>query len=337
MAKRDTYSYRSLFWPIVLLGVGLLWLLANLGLLPGVTAGLLWRFWPLLLIGVGLDMIFGRRSRLVGALIGLALVGSVVALLVLGPSAGLTSGGEVRTERFSEPVGGAARGEVELHLSIGRARIVALEDSAQLIDAEITHVGEIQFQAEGERDKKITLRQREVPVTPGWFDLLSDQDLRWEIGLSPNLPLALDLHGGVGEASVDLRALDLTALRVDVGVGEIEARLPAVGELYTARVRGGVGKIRLEVAQGASLDLEIEGGVGDVSVQIPEGTAVRLEAETGLGHIDVPSGLIQVSGGGTGFVGDRGVWESEGYRPGGRRILILFDGGVGDLTVRFGG
>jgi hypothetical protein len=75
------FEYRSGFWPVVFLGVGTIWLLGNLGYLPGLNLYALASLWPLLLIGLGLDLLIGRRSFWIGVLIGLAMLGTAAFLL----------------------------------------------------------------------------------------------------------------------------------------------------------------------------------------------------------------------------------------------------------------
>ncbi|RIK28496.1 MAG: cell wall-active antibiotics response protein, partial [Chloroflexi bacterium] len=58
----------SLFGPILLIGLGILLLLSNLGVLTVNVWQMLFRFWPVILIAVGLDILFGRRSG-IGAII----------------------------------------------------------------------------------------------------------------------------------------------------------------------------------------------------------------------------------------------------------------------------
>ncbi|MFL7870888.1 MAG: DUF5668 domain-containing protein, partial [Anaerolineales bacterium] len=78
----------SLVWPIVLVGVGVLLLLSNLGLLAKDIWVPLLRLWPLVLILVGVEILVGRRSpaaSAIAALLIIALVGSLVAALVFFP------------------------------------------------------------------------------------------------------------------------------------------------------------------------------------------------------------------------------------------------------------
>ena len=42
-----------LFWPIILIGVGVILLLNNLGVIMGSPWEVIWRLWPVLLIALG--------------------------------------------------------------------------------------------------------------------------------------------------------------------------------------------------------------------------------------------------------------------------------------------
>ena len=74
----------SFFWPLVLIGAGVLLLLSNLGFVSWESWNLVWRLWPLLLIGLGIELLVGRRSTL-GAIVSgvliLCLIGGAIALV----------------------------------------------------------------------------------------------------------------------------------------------------------------------------------------------------------------------------------------------------------------
>ena len=50
---------RGFAWPLVLITIGIVFLLANYGFVPGVTALSLLNLWPLLLILAGVDIAIG--------------------------------------------------------------------------------------------------------------------------------------------------------------------------------------------------------------------------------------------------------------------------------------
>ena len=84
-ARAALRRYRSLFWAVVLLGVGIYALLFNLDVIEPASLGMLTYVWPLVIIGAAVDLIIGRRSLVAGALVGLVTVGVMIALMLAGP------------------------------------------------------------------------------------------------------------------------------------------------------------------------------------------------------------------------------------------------------------
>ncbi len=84
LRKRDKVSWddRDLFWPVLFVGFGVLWLLVNLKRLPFDNLGVLIGLWPVLLVAAGLDLLVGRRWPVVGALLGAAVVAGLVWMAV---------------------------------------------------------------------------------------------------------------------------------------------------------------------------------------------------------------------------------------------------------------
>ncbi len=87
----DEYKPRvHLFWPVIFIGVGALWLLVAINVLPAAQALALLNLWPILLIVGGIDLMLGRRLPLVNLLLGMGVVAILFYFAFTGPAYGLT-------------------------------------------------------------------------------------------------------------------------------------------------------------------------------------------------------------------------------------------------------
>lgn len=290
---------------LILIGIGVVFLLANLGILSGIG-----RLWPLVLVVIGVWMLMGRGTR-----------------------------AEINHEQFIESVGAAQSARVKLSLPVGETTIGPLEDSATLIDADMRFIGDMKFVAEGTTEKFISLSQ----TGESWSNWINPTNWSWDAGkelrstilLNKQVAIDLDLNGGVGQSRIDLTALNLSALDINGGVGEIRVNLPASHQSLDARIRVGVGKLDLVIPSGAALNAVVKGGVGETSITLPVDAAVRIDASSGIGNLSITSRLPKVSGHDGDFgLGKKGVWESPNFNTADHKIIINYEGGVGQLVVR---
>jgi hypothetical protein len=263
---------------------------------------------------------------------------------------------DLKTSHFSEPLGAAASARVRVDLSAGETVIRTLATADNLIEADITHIGEINFAVSGDTEKVVSLSQASGAAE--WFRHVfawigSGQRLRWDVALSPNVPMDLDIHGGVGKCDFQLGALQARSISLNGGAGEIDITLPGSAEPYRVAMNGGVGEtdvivlagatldldiragtgeIDLEVREGAAVNATISGGVGEVKIRVPAGAAVRIEGKAGIGDIHVPAGYTRLSGTDD-FMSKSGVWQTANYDAATRKISIRYNGGVGALRV----
>jgi hypothetical protein len=328
---------RSLFWPLILIGVGLVWLFSNMGILQPASIGVLFRLWPIILIVIGLDLLFGRRSPAMGTLIGVGGVALIIVLMLVGPSLGWVQSAEVKTIQYNEAIGSATSATVNLDVSVAQTTVNALSDSSDLFKADLRYIGDLTYNVSGGDAKTITLRQQNQNNNSfnfwDWNNWNTDQNLRWDIGLNKDVPINLDVSSGVSSSTLNLQDLKLTGLHLNTGVGSINLNLPATPDSYAVNISGGTGSTTIDVEEGAAIDFKISGGVGSVTMHIPKGAAVRVDASTGVGGINVPSNYVRTSGDENNFVGDKGVWETPGFDNADRKITITYDGGVGSFTL----
>jgi len=84
MSKNNHTHYRSFFWPVLMLGAGVVWLLINMNIISTENLRILYDLWPILIILAGLDVLFARRLAFIGALLALLLIAGVVYILIYG-------------------------------------------------------------------------------------------------------------------------------------------------------------------------------------------------------------------------------------------------------------
>jgi hypothetical protein len=295
---------RGLLGPLVLIGLGVIFLLNNLGILSWSVWATLIRLWPVLLIGFGLDLLFGRRS-LLGSVLVVLVVATIVVVAIWGYSpAPLIAGTAAATsEEITQPLNGATRADVQIGFGMGNLRVGALSQSTQLVEGTLVlNPGEKvtrDFSLNGDT-AVYHLKSQTLGGVPfsGW----SGDDHEWDLRLNDGIPTKLQINTGVGTNNIDLSQLSITDLDVRGGVGRSLITMPARG----------------------SLQGRVEGGVGEVVVMVPSGMAARIRVNAGLGGVDVASKYQKQ--------GD--VYVSSGYDAAQNRLDLRVNGGVGRIIVQ---
>ena len=303
------------FWPIILIGLGLIFLLSNLGWLPSNVWSLLWQLWPVILILIGLDILLGRRSiwgGILGAVLALLIVGGVIALLFIMQtlpnqfewSAPFVFGErEFQSQRIAHPLGDVRQADVRIDFPGGRGSISVLDDSANLIEGNVSYSGGLvdRYSVSGDR-ARVELDSRSW----GWGISFGWSDPQWTLGLNPRIEYDLNLSTGSGRYDLDLSKLELKSLALDSGSGHVSLSLPAMGQYH----------------------FKLHSGSGSVDVRVPEGVAVRVEYDAGSGSLTAPN-LHKVSGGRR-----DGVYESPNFSQTGSFVIVELDGGSGSISLQ---
>jgi len=276
---------------LILVAIGLLWLLAELGVLPLSLADL-WRLWPLILVGFGLELLLGStpRGRRLAAAIFAALLAAALFWLAWPGSAG--RGAFIR-ETYSVPLEtGLERVRLRVNVPVARldlARLPQPDTAVFRADLERLPRQRIVFtrKRRGDRlDIEIASRGRHLRFR-GTSPI-------WKLRLHPAPTYDLWLKTGVGAGRLDLRGLRLQTVVVEAGVGSLEVYLSEQGG-YEARIEGGVGALTVYVPPALPVNLQVERGVGrveiagldDLAAVNPTLEPVRLVIESGVGQVTV--------------------------------------------------
>jgi Putative adhesin len=358
--RRRRYRYRSLFWPLVLIGAGIIWLLYSLGVLSASNLAVVGLIWPVFVIGIGVDLLLGHRSPLAGAAVAVVTLAIVIVLIAIGPGLGWVGSTDLKTETFSTPMGEATEAQIELGLSGYTTTVHALAQATgvdrQLLSATITHRGTIAFSAEGTAKKTVELRS--ANEWQWWQRIGNDTENPWDIGLAPGVPLSIIVLASFGSNSVDLTGLLVQKLEVDASSGDSQVILPAADQLsatrpdielqsssgrmevqapagsgFTMNVGMSSGDTRVTIGADSVADIRFRGSSGQFVLTVAGGQALRVEVrQVSSGSVDLPAGLTRVSG-----TDQEGVWQTAGYESAANRVdLVIESMSSGTVKVQVG-
>ena len=297
----DLLRHQRIAGPIILVALGGLLLLANFGLLSVSAWEILFRLWPLIFIAIGLDILLARRAWWLSALITIGFLG-IFAFALYNNGAFRFSPESIRPEtNFSEPLDDIEQAAISLTPGVGFLKLDDLAETGIIIEGSLPEsefiVVEKSLQAGGSSASyQLALQSGTGPVSFTGGDLLS-----WDLSLTREIPLDVNLDMGVGTVESSLAQLELTGLQVNHGVGFLDLTLPRTGDFS--------GKI--------------SGGIGQVTLRVPEGLAVKITTDTGIV-----------------FVQASGSWEREaetyatpGFNNAPSQVDLTVDQGIGILII----
>ena len=305
----------SFVWPIILIAVGVIFLLSNLGLLGDDVWSMVWRLWPVFFIAIGLDSLF-RRKEIVGPvfMIGLGCVFLLSSLGLLGWGAW-----DVLWRLW--PLLLVAVG---IEIIVGRRSIWISLLSVMLIFAVLA--GAIWLSGlgtlGGERLTSETISQAldadiaqaEIYLAPAVGDLNlfplteSDNLISGDVNIGKGRPVwsDYDVSGDTAKFYVEVRSVTvypnnfgwdwdfglttLIPLKLDVSMGVGDMSLDLAG-LTVSRldVSQGVGEITVFLPFQDSYRADISQAIGNIVVVVPDDIGVRIEVSRAISAFSVPS------------------------------------------------
>ncbi len=287
---------------LLLIGLGALLLLANLGYLDWDFVAAAWRLWPLFLVILGVYLLFDRSrgGRAAAVILAVLLVG--VALAVLAWQVGWDNGNGNLTE--GDLQGPRARGVEEASLSIDLGAL-----DLEINSGDIPRVVEGRYRLGDSaeiREQAGDAYALDISAGEGQgfdFDLLpfGDGGQFVELTLADGIAWSLDVNIGAASADIDLEQTVLRALNVDAGASSLDV---TVGEV---------------VASGDA-EVTIEGGAGDYNLRLPSELDITLETDNALSSTDVPDA----------FRDEGGLYVYEG---GGNDLRVKINTGVSSVEV----
>jgi hypothetical protein len=295
---------RGVFFPLLLVGLGIILMLNTLGVLEVPILPLLTSLWPVLLVLIGLDILIGGRSA-VGNLLASVVLVALLAGAVFFASLSASEYGSLTHEQIGRPIHAAAE-ELDATVVFGAGELdvsamSAPEDFAAEVDFRpVTGRGmDYSYEVGGGQGMLYIADGKEDPD----FDWWTSRSSKMSVALPPDMPISLDALTGVGAMTLDLTELEIEALEAEVGVGELIVKLPEEGDF----------------------EADLSAGIGQVTVVVPDGMEARVEHDVGIGNLDIDEGR---------FVSERDSYVTRGFADADSRVVLTLDVGIGEIVVR---
>lgn len=143
---------------------------------------------------------------------------------------------------------------------------------------------------------KVHLEQLGRQAFVGW------RPLRWDVGVTAEIPVDLRLDTGANRSTIDLTSLRIPRLELRTGASDTYVRLPATGQT----------------------SVRIACGLASVTVEVPRGVAARIRGTVSFGATQVDEARFPRWG---------DSWASPDYETALNRVDIAVEGGFGSIRV----
>ncbi len=219
--------------------------------------------------------------------------------------------GEMQEKQESIPLGDEESARVEIRFGAGELWLVAGEQD-ELFS------GNFRYNVE-EWEPEVSYRNGRLLVEQGGLDRnwgfpSGNAHNKWELELSPEIPLDVTIKAGAGEGELDFTGLQLEELELEMGTGDFgvhfdepnpidmrdltlnagasELEVSGLGNAGPKRmtVQGGVGNITLDLTGNwpYSANVYVTAGVGALTLYLPDNVGVKVRTEGGLSSVDAP-------------------------------------------------
>lgn len=260
------YRNRGLLFPLVLIAIGVVVLLANTGVLSPEALQRLGDLWPLLLVILGLQLILNHTlPRQQATLIGLgATVVIVIAALVYAALAPAAPFG-TRQADYSAGLGGLTAATLDLNYGAATVDIQAGGVGDSLYQAHVDYPGSDNPPSISLDRESGTLEIRESSsFSP--FHLFGSTRRHVLVTLTDRIPWGIQVGGGAANIRLDLRRLQLSKLQVSGGANRLDAQLPTPKGTVLISVSGGASNVMLRAPAQSEWRVAVSGGVSAVTI-----------------------------------------------------------------------
>jgi hypothetical protein len=286
---------------VLLIGLGIVFLLSNLGYLTLNIWEMVIRLWPILLVAIGLDIAIGRRS-VWGGLIGLVVVLAMLAGALWYFGVRPETGRSIVGEKISQGLEGVSKAIVDISPAVGALHIAGVPEPDGLISGTVRVAG-------GEKVKQNYTISGDTGTyslrgTGGvTFRVPNGQEWSWELLLTQRIPLDIKTSLGAGQMSLDMTGMKVSNMEINLGVGQMIVTLPENGQFKGA----------------------ISCAIGQIVIIVPRKLGLRIIEDGAIVSVNPPGDFLHSSG----------MYTSPNYDKAENRIDLKVDLALGEIQVQY--
>ena len=230
----------------------------------------------------------------------LGLIIAANLLWITGCSSTLTIGKEKNTEIIVKK---DKAKELDVTLNAGVGQLNVYGGANEWVDGEATYNSDdlkpkLKYNLTGKKGKvKIEQVKKDLSLTK-----LNNIKSTWDLGLTDEIPISLEVNTGASETFLNLQGLQLRNLNIHAGVGDITIDLSGDWK--------------------DSFDVDLEIGVGQSTIILPKDVGVKIKSSKGIGQSNFK-----------GFISEgNGTYVNEAYKDADVKIIVNTELGIGQAN-----
>lgn len=248
----------TLFWGVLLIVIGGLFLLNNLGIM-NVNWETVWRLWPMILVVWGLSIIVGKQRPPWYAVVLMILL--VLFMIVAAGTSSWFHGdfdlvsGEGLQQKFEEPFAPNTE-KATFRLQSGAGRFFIRDTTMQLVKAETeVNFGKYDLTREqSDNSAYVTLNFRQR--NRSWN--FGNGRNRVDVQLNASPTWTINIEVGAASGNFDLSPFKVEELRLNAGASSMKVRLGDRAEETRVSVKTGAASTSIEVPESAGCEVRLQ-------------------------------------------------------------------------------
>jgi hypothetical protein len=248
----------TLFWGVLLVLIGGLFLLSNLGVL-NVDWTTVWRLWPMILVFWGLSILVGKQRPPWYAIL-LMIILMVFMVAAFAATQWIhgdfeAGSGDLYTQTFEEPMAPKTE-HATFRLQSGAGKFTIRDTTAQLVKAqtEVTFGKYILSREQSDNSSYVTLDFR--GRSRNWNFGRTRNRAEVQLNTAPVWSIYVDV--GAASTNFDLTPYKVEELRLNAGASSLKVRLGDRSEETRVRIKTGASSTVVEVPESVGCEVRLQ-------------------------------------------------------------------------------